>query len=138
MNTVLEFLTVEQVLAIHGLMIEEFGGAPEVRDHGLLESAVCMPQAKFGGRYLHKGLPAMAAAYFFHLCKNHPFIDGNKRTALTAAEVFIELNKRRLAATNEQLEKLTLGVADSSIDKETITKFFKKHVRHSSSTSPLK
>ena len=66
------FLAGEQVSAIHRRMLAEFGGRPGLRDRNLLESAVNMPLASFGGRYLHKGLPAMAAAYLFHLCKNPP------------------------------------------------------------------
>lgn len=121
------FLTVEHVLAIHSRMIREFGGDPTVRDHGLLESAVMMPAAKFGGRFLHDGMPAMAAACLFHLCKNHPFVDGNKRTALASAEVFLILNGMRLSATNEQLEELTLGVAEGRVSKQELVNFFRRH-----------
>ncbi len=123
------FLTVEQVLEIHARGIEEHGGSIELRDRGLLESAVAMPAAQFGGEFLHHGLAAMAAAYLFHLCKNHPFVDGNKRVSITAAEVFIEINGSRLVATDKQLEQLTLGVADSSISKSDATKFFESHVK---------
>ena len=120
-------LTVEHVLAIHGRMIREFGGDPGVRDHGLLESAVMMPAAQFGGRFLHDGIPAMAAACLFHLCQNHPFVDGNKRTALASAEVFLILNGMRLTATNEQLAELTLGVAEGRVSKEELAGFFGRH-----------
>lgn len=123
------FLSVSELLTIHQRGISEHGGNPELRDRGLLESAAAMPMAQFGGQYLHDGLPAMAAAYLFHLCKNHPFVDGNKRVAIAAAEVFVMLNGRELAATNLQLEFLTLGVADSSVSKEEATAFFNKHVR---------
>ena len=81
------FLTTDNVMAIHRRMIREFGGDPKVRDYGLLESAAMMPAAQFRGRFLHGGIPAMAAAYLFHLCTNHPFVDGNKRTVLASAEV---------------------------------------------------
>jgi death-on-curing protein len=123
------FLTVEQVLEIQRRSIEEHGGSHGLRDRGLLESAVAMPAARFGGEFLHSGIPAMAAAYHFHLCKNHPFVDGNKRVAVTVAEVFVDTNGRRLIATDAQLEKLTLGVADGSIKKEQATRFFKSHVK---------
>jgi death-on-curing protein len=128
------FLTCEHVLAIHRRMIDEFGGAPEVRDPGLLESAVSMPQAKFDGRYLHASLPVMAAAYLFHLCKNHPFLDGSKRTALAAAEVFIEINNHKLAASNAALEKLTWDLAGGAVSKQAATVFFQKHVRKAASS----
>ena len=128
MNAPATFLSVQQVLAIHRRMIDEFGGGGDVRDRGLLESAVAMPAAQFGGRYLHDGLAAMAAGYLFHVCKNHPFADGNKRTAVAAAEVFLELNDRRLAATNDQLERLVIGVADGCIPKDEMVAFFRAHV----------
>ena len=74
-------MTVEHVLDVHRRMILEFGGDPSLRDSGLLESDVMMPAAQFGGRFLHDGIAAMAAAYLFHLCRNHPFVDGNGRAA---------------------------------------------------------
>ena len=115
MIPVTKFLSVDELLAIHQRGIAEHGGSPELHDRGLLESAAAMPFAQFGGQYLHHGLPAMAAAYLFHLCKNHPFVDGNKRVAVAAAEVFVLLNDHELQATDSQLEELTLGVADGSI-----------------------
>ena len=86
-----------------------------------------MPAAQVRGRFLHDGIPAMAAAYLFHLCKNHPFIDGNKRTALASAEVFILLNDMRLTATNEELENLVLGVAEGRVSKEMVVAFLRRH-----------
>lgn len=129
------FLTVEHALAIHRRTIKEFGGTPAIRDRGLLESAVHMPQAKFGGVYLHAGLPAMAAAYHFHLCKNHALGDGNKRTALAAAEVFLRLNSRILKATDADLERITLGVAEGTVSKKELTAFFRRHARRAASGS---
>jgi death-on-curing protein len=129
------FLTTDAVLAIHTRMIEEFGGNPHVRDHGLLESAVAMPAARFGGEYLHDGLPAMAAAYLFHICKNHAFIDGNKRTAVATAEIFLRINGVRLAASDEQLEQLTVAVAEGSISKKEAVAFFEKHVMEEKRTN---
>src|SRR5207249_5785917 len=82
------FLTVDQVLSIHARVLAEYGGGDGVRDIGLLDSAVAMPAAAFGGQHLHDGIPAMAAAYLFHICKNHAFVDGNKRTGLAAAIQF--------------------------------------------------
>jgi death-on-curing protein len=123
------FLSTPFVLAIHGRMVREFGGDASVRDAGLLDAAITVPKATFGGQYLHRGIPAMAAAYLFHICKNHPFVDGNKRTALATAEVFLQLNHRRLAADNDRVFEMTIGVADGSIDKDTVTSFFRKHVK---------
>ncbi len=122
------FLTVDHVLAIHRRMIAAFGGTDTVRDHGLLDSAVMMPAARFRGRFLHQDVPAMAAAYLFHLCKNHPFLDGNERTALASAEVFVLLNDKRLTATDEQLEELTRAVAAGRVSKKELIAFFRRHV----------
>ncbi len=121
------FLTIDHILAIHRRVIAEFGGDPTVRDAGLLESAVMLPAAQFGGRFLHDGIPAMAAAYLFHVCRNHPFVDGNKRTALAAAEVFLLLNRHTLGAADDDLEALTLGVAAGNHSKEEVTAFFRRH-----------
>jgi len=123
------FLSIEQVKGVHRRVIREFGGDPAIRDEGLLESAVAMPKAMYRGNYLHPDVAAMAAAYLFHLCKNHPFVDGNKRTALVVTEVFLRLNGHRLAATARQLEQLTRGVADGSVTKAQAAEFFRRHVR---------
>jgi len=122
------FLSVENILTIHERMIREFGGDPSLRDQGLLEAAGMMPLAHYQGKYLHPSLAEMAGAYLFHLCKNHPFVDGNKRTSLAAAEVFLMLNKAKLTATNRQLEKLTRQVADGTLSKTEVLEFFRQHV----------
>ena len=129
MSRQLEFLSVDDVLAIHRRMIDEFGGEPGLRDRGLLESAVAMPAAWFGGKHLHREPDGMAAAYLFHLCRNHAFIDGNERTALAAAEVFVRLNGYKLAASDKELETITTGVAEGSISKDQAVEFFRKHVK---------
>jgi len=122
------FLTTDQVLAIHRRMVDAFGGDPAVRDRGLLESAVSMPMSQFGGKYLHEGVPEMTAAYLFHICRNHAFVDGNKRTALATAAVFALLNGMRLVATSKELETLTVGVAAGQVSKGPVTSFFRKHL----------
>ena len=122
------FLSVEQVKSIHRRMIEEFGGDISIRDEGLLESAVAMPTAQFGGEFLHGSVSEMAAAYLFHICRNHPFVDGNKRTAWATAEVFLLCNEGQLKASNKQIEKMVFGVADGSLRKGEVTDFFKKKV----------
>ena len=86
------FLTLDEVVATHRDQIERYGGSLGVRDWGLLQSAVAMPAATFGGQFLHTDLCEMAAAYLFHLVQNHPFIDGNKRVAHAAMETFLMLN----------------------------------------------
>ena len=123
------FLSVSDVIEIHERIIVEFGGHPGLRDRGLLESAVAMPHAMFSGQYLHPELSEMAAAYQFHLCANHPFVDGNKRVAVTAAEVFLLANGLELHCADEGLEEITLGTASSLLTKEQVTKFYAVHTR---------
>lgn len=122
------FLSVEMVLQIHERIIEEFGGDRELRDRGLLESAVAMPQSTFGGKFLHVDLADKAAAYLFHLCSNHAFIDGNKRVAVVAAEVFILANGSELAARDDELIDTTLSVAQGKASKDEVIEFFRRHV----------
>jgi death-on-curing protein len=123
------FLTVNQVLTIHARVLAEYGGAAGIRDPGLLDSAVAMPAASFGGEHLHDGIPAMAAAYLFHICKNHAFVDGNKRAGLGAAIQFLYLNNYTLDASKDDVEILTLSVADGSVRKEAVIGFFNEHAR---------
>jgi len=119
------FLTAEHVLAIHGRVIAGFGGDPAVRDQGLLGSAAMMPAAQYGGEFLHPDLPSMAAAYLFHICRNHPFVDGNKRTALVAAEVFLLLNGWSIRATNRELERVTFDIAQGKLTKDEAVSFLR-------------
>ena len=123
------FLSVADVIEIHERVITEFGGHAGLRNRGLLESAVAMPHAMFSGQYLHPELPDMAAAYHFHLCSNHPFVDGNKRVPVTAAEVFLLVNGLELHCTNEELEKITLGIASGLIMKKQVTAFYAVYTR---------
>ncbi len=92
MNVAPRFLGIDEVLELHGQLVQRFGGSPGLRDLGMLESAVAMPQAGFGDSYLHDDIFEMAAAYLFHIVMNHPFIDGNKRTGTHAALVFLADN----------------------------------------------
>lgn len=119
------FLTVSLVLEIHARMLEEFGGDPGLRDRGLLEAAVAMPRSTFDGAYLHNDIPDMAAAYHYHLSQNHPFIDGNKRVALVAADIFLDLNGRKLVAATEEMEALAEGLAEGALDKNDVVGFYR-------------
>ena len=114
----IEFLTVE--LALVQRELDRFGGGAGLRDRGLLESAVAQPQASFGGTYAHDGLFAMAAAYLFHIVSNHPFVDGNKRAGLLAAQVFLDVNGVSLEYDSEAFYALTMGVAEGRIDKAAV------------------
>ena len=112
-----DFLDLDDVLELHALQLARFGGADGVRDRGLLESAVAQPQATFDGTFVHDGLFAMAAAYLFHIVQNHPFLDGNKRTGLLAALVFLDLNGISIAHGSSGFYDLTLGIAEGRIAK---------------------
>ena len=114
-------LTVEIVREIHTEAITRFGGSDGVRDMALLEAAVAAPQAGFGGTSVYKTLPEVAAAYLYFLCKNHPFIDGNKRAALGACLVFLRLNGLEPRPDGPEWEELTLAVAASEIDRDETT-----------------
>ena len=124
-----DFLTLQDILRIHRDQIEHYGGSLGVRDQGLLESAIAMPQAGFGGQFYHTDLCEMGAAYLFHLTKNHAFIDGNKRVGTAAAIVFLDMNGRPLEASNEAIVALTLGVAEGKLTKSAVAEFFRKHSR---------
>lgn len=116
-QTELLFLDVQDVLEIHALQLEAFGGAAGVHDLGLLESAVAQPQASFGGELVHRDLYEMAAAYLFHIVRNHPFVDGNKRAGTLAALVFLDLNGISIEHPSDALYDLTMAVANGRIEK---------------------
>ncbi len=111
------FLEVEQVLALHTIQLRLFGGSAGVRDSGMLESAVEMPRAGFGGGYLHADIFEMAAAYLFHIVMNHPFVDGNKRTGFHAALVFLDLNGYELSLEDAVAYDLVIGVCEGTVTK---------------------
>ena len=112
------FLDVDDVLAMHEAQIERFGGAAGVRDQGLLESAVAQPQASFGGQFVHADLFAMAAAYAFHIAENQPFVDGNKRTGLVSALVFLDLNGVCLDQPSDRLYQAMMDIAAHTLGKD--------------------
>jgi death-on-curing protein len=116
-------LTVEAVVAVHEQVLAAHGGSPGIRDTALLESAVAAPQASFGGEPLLKGGIEIAAAYLFYICRNHPFVDGNKRTALASCLVFLESNGflRNVSLPVDAWENLVLDVAASRLDREQTT-----------------
>jgi death on curing protein len=119
------FLTVEDVLDIHDLHLQRFGGSAGVRDLALLESAVSQAQASFDGQYLHSDLAEMAAAYLFSLVKNHAFIDGNKRAGLAAALTFLDLNGIAIDHSSAMLYDVTIAVAEGRLDKDGLAEVFR-------------
>ena len=122
-------LSVDIVREIHAEALEKFGGLEGVRDENLLASAVLTPQSSFGGKSPYLDLVEVAAAYLFYLCGNHPFLDGNKRTAMMAAIVFLRLNGIEPAPDSDQWEQLVLDVASSKIDRDATTQRLRKLVK---------
>lgn len=128
MNESLRYLTVAAVKAIHHQVLAAHGGATGIREETLLESAVAAPQASMMGQPLISDPIEIAAAYLFYICRNHPFVDGNKRTALASSLVFLEENQllpdAKLPA--EDWEVFVLDVAASKLDRATTTRRFRK------------
>ena len=119
----IRFISVDSALKIHDSLIESYGGAQGIRDYGLLLSALEMPKASFGGEELHPTLFDKAAAYLFHIVKNHPFVDGNKRTGAAVTLAFLELNKVVVTVKSEDFEELVVATAEGLVSKKEIAKF---------------
>ncbi|QQE65342.1 death-on-curing protein [Leptolyngbya sp. BL0902] len=115
-----KFLTIEAVLRLHDRQIERFGGTAGLRDQGLLDSALAQPQATFGGEWLHPTLADQAAAYLYHLSRNHPFVDGNKRTAFAVMMTFLRVNGYRLTLTDDDAYDLVMQVAQRQVEKDAL------------------
>ncbi|MFA5072346.1 MAG: type II toxin-antitoxin system death-on-curing family toxin [Nitrospirota bacterium] len=111
------FLTLSEVVDIHNDQIAQYGGTEGVRDINLLSSALAMPLASFSDTYLHANIYEMAAAYAFHICQNHPFVDGNKRTALVSALIFLDMNGINIPDSSGRLYDSMMSLASGSLDK---------------------
>ena len=120
------FLTLAEVIDIHSNQIELYGGQKGVRDMGLLQSALAQPDASFAGQWLHEDVFVMAAAYAFHICQNHPFFDGNKRTGLASALVFLEMNNISIDDPQSELLEATLNMAKGNLNKQQFAQVLKK------------
>lgn len=121
------FLTIEDVTMIHVGQIRKYGGLHGIRDINLLDSAINYPKATFDQQYVHSDIYLMAAAYIFSIIKNHPFLDGNKRTGFVAALSFLYRNDIILDVSEQELYDITMRIAESKISEEEIASFFKKH-----------
>jgi len=124
----IRFVEREVALALHQDQIDRYGGDPGIRDAGLLDSALAMPRAMFGGQYVHDDLTAMAGAYLFHLAKNHAFVDGNKRVAFAVMLYFLDDHGYTLGLTHEQAERFVIAVASGEMTKDQATAFLREHV----------
>jgi death-on-curing protein len=123
-------LNLETVREIHAEALKQFGGLNGVRDENLLASAVLTPQSTFGGKSPYSDIVEVAAAYLFYICKNHPFLDGNKRTAMMAAIVFLRLNGIEPLPDSNHWEKLMIEVAASKLDRDGTTRRLRKLLKH--------
>ena len=121
----LVFLSVDEVVSLHDDQVSLFGGAGGIRDMGLLASAVAVPESSFNGQFLHEDVFHMAAAYAFHITENHPFIDGNKRTALNAALVFLDLNGWLVVDPAGHLYEAMVALSSHGLDKDGFAKLFR-------------
>jgi len=116
-----EFLTKQIIIYFHEQLISLYGGASGILDEGLLESALEQPKAMFEGSYLHDSLAKMAAAYGFHICKNHPFLDGNKRVALVAMDTFLQKNGYEISASEKDVYEVIMKLASGNLTKADLT-----------------
>lgn len=122
----IRFLAVDDVNRLHDLTIRAQGGSVGIRDSALLDAAVAMPMQSFAGEYLHQSIAAMAAAYLFHICQAHAYVDGNKRTAVLASLVFLTINQSGTLPSPEALESITMAVARGELSKEELVEWFEK------------
>lgn len=123
----IKFLEKETVLRFQKDQILQYGGKEGLRDEGLLESALAQPKASFDGEYVHKDLHHMAAAYGYHLCKNHPFFDGNKRISLIAMYTFLHVNGYKIVADKKSLYAIIIDLAKGEVEKEELAEYLRKN-----------
>ncbi|MDR0434127.1 MAG: type II toxin-antitoxin system death-on-curing family toxin [Gracilibacteraceae bacterium] len=121
-------LTVDEIITLHSKLIAATGGSDGLRDKGLLESAVLNCYQTFGGEELYPGVIEKAARLAFSICANHPFVDGNKRAAVTSLLTILRLNDIAISHTQKELVALGLGIADRSLDYETVLEWVRLHL----------
>jgi len=124
----MRYLTIEEVLALHSLIIASFGGSPGLRDREALDSAVAQPQMTFGGVDLYPTIPRKAAALGHSLISNHPFIDGNKRVGHAAIEVMLLLNGHEIVGSVDEQEEVILSVASGTMSRDEFASWVEQHV----------
>lgn len=125
----MRYVTLGEVVALHRAIIESTGGATGVREVSGLESALAQPRATFGGVDLHPTLAAKASALGYSLALNHPFLDGNKRVAHAAMEVFFILNGFEIIADTDEQERLMLDVAAGQLDRQRLEAWLEQHIK---------
>ena len=121
------FIPDEIVLTIHTDLLQRYGGAPGLRDRNRLESALAQPKMTIGGKYAHKTIFDKAAAYGFHVCMNHPFVDGNKRVAFSLMDIFLQENGWEIVAHEEEAYSMMMSLASSKLNKPQLSSWLKEH-----------
>ena len=121
------FLPEELVLIIHSDLLQRYGGKAGVRDIALLQSALAQPKATSGRKFMHKSLFDKAAAYGFHLCRNHPFIDGNKRVAFVLMDLFLQRNGWEIVASEEDAYLLMIDLSSGNVSRTELSSWLKNH-----------
>lgn len=126
------FIPQDLILSIHADLIQRYGGRTGLRDRNLLDSALAQPKVTVGGRYAHKTLFDKAAAYGFHLSRNHPFVDGNKRIAFVLMHIFLQMNGREIVAQEEEAYSMMMDLASGKLSKAQLSTWLKEHSAKSS------
>ena len=121
------FLPEELVLIIHSDLLQRYGGKAGIRDIALLQSALAQPKATLGRRFVHKSVFEKAAAYGFHVCRNHPFIDGNKRVAFVLMDLFLQRNGWEIVANEEDAYSMMIGLSSGRVSKVELSSWLKNH-----------
>lgn len=124
----MRYLSRQEVISLHSLLISQSGGSSGLRDRGALESAVAQPEASFGGEELYPDLASKAAALGHSLIQNHPFVDGNKRIGHGAMEVFLLLNGHEIDASVDDQEKIIIEVASGKVSRIELSEWISKHM----------
>jgi death-on-curing protein len=127
----IQFVGMDDLLAIHRVAIEDQQGDAGIRDRGALESALAQPKQQFGGQYVYESLAAMAAAYAFHISRNHPFMDRNKRASLAAMLIFLLDNDLRLTASEADVYETIYNLAAGSVTKDALIRWVEAHCSRS-------
>jgi death-on-curing protein len=124
----MRYLTLDEVLNLHQMVLAQSGGADGVRDLGLLDSALVQPYMTFSGQELYSTIAEKASALAFSLVMNHPFVDGNKRVGHAAMETFLVLNGHEVSAPVDEQEKVFLDLAAGTIEREDFTNWLRAHL----------
>jgi len=124
----MRYLSLAEVVELHRIIIEQTGGSSGLHDMGALESAMAQPRMTFGGNDLYPSLVEKAAALWFSLVKNHPFVDGNKRVGHAAMETFLVLNGFEIDASTDEQEQILLSLAVGQLNREDLVEWLRQHV----------